>query len=416
MSLFRFRNVIGATLAVALLLGAGGCNSFSRRPAEAPLYKGPGIVSPAAVDPRQTSHNEPDDKSGYLFEEDSDVDGPSAAPKSASGFKAFSPSSISSKIKGYFQPTRSRERARQLFDEAEQAFDAERYDKAIDLYSQTRKRWPRSALEHDAMFQIGESYYKSHRYPKANEAYKELLKKYKNSRYLEKVVARQFTIARYWEQLEAWRPGSWYAVNLTDFSRPTRDAAGKARATYSAVYLNDPTGPLADDAIMAVGNHHFVRGAYDKADHQYSLLRTDHPKSEHVYQAYLLGIQVKMKTYQGPDYNGTPLDEAQELLDQLKLQFADRIGRDEQQRLEHVHQEIRRQKALRDWHLAQYYEARKDFRAARSYYEKIKADYPTNTIAGRAQQQIDKIAGEPDNAPDYVPWLTRIFEPHERRR
>ena len=78
MSLFRFRNMIGATLAVALLLGAGGCNSFSQRP-DKELNRDRSFITPP--------HNQSaDDKSGYLFEEDSNADGPSAAPKSPSGF------------------------------------------------------------------------------------------------------------------------------------------------------------------------------------------------------------------------------------------------------------------------------------------------------------------------------------------
>ena len=411
MSLFRFRNVRSATLAAALLLGTGGCNSFSRRTAEFDGFQ----IDTAA---RRASYNEPSrDKGGYLFTEDSGSDdSTSETPKSGGGIKSFSASDVTSKFKSFFRPARNRNEARRLFDEAERALNERRYDEAIDLYGQVAKRWPGSTLEHDAMFKIAESYFESHQYPDANRAYSELLKKYANSRYLEKAVARQFAIARYWEQLQQWRPGSWYAVNLTDSTRPWRDAAGYARETYNTIRLNDPTGPLADDAIMAIANHHYVRGQYEKADYQYALLRTDHPKSEHVFGAYLLGIQSKMKKYLGPDYNGTPLDEAQELLDQLKLQFSDRIGVDERARLDRVQQEIRVQKAQRDWHLAQYFEKRSDFRAARLYYEKIAADYPNNSIAQEAKQRIAQIAGEPDNAPNYVPWLTKVFEPHERRR
>ena len=110
MSLLRFRNMTIATL-VAALLGAGGCSSFSRsRPVADGLQPGP-------TDARQASYNEPpDDKGGYLFTEDSGADDPSTAPQSAGGIKAFSASAITSKVKGYFQPTRSRAEGRRLFD------------------------------------------------------------------------------------------------------------------------------------------------------------------------------------------------------------------------------------------------------------------------------------------------------------
>ena len=48
-----------------------------------------------------------------------------------------------------------------------------------------------------------------------------------------------------------------------------------------------------------------------------TLLRTDYPKSEHQFQAHLLGLKSKLLKYQGPDYEGAPLDEADELVTQI---------------------------------------------------------------------------------------------------
>jgi len=82
---------------------------------------------------------------------------------------------------------------------------------------------------------------------------------------------------------------------------------------YEQIRLNDPTGSLADDSIMATANSHFVHGEWDDADYHYGLLRTEYPRSEYQYQAHLLGLRCKLLRYQGPGYDNSPLVEADEL-------------------------------------------------------------------------------------------------------
>ena len=50
---------------------------------------------------------------------------------------------------------------------------------------------------------------------------------------------------------------------------------------------------------MATANAHFVNGRWDDADYHYGLLRTEYPKSEHQFQAHLLGLRCKLLRYQG---------------------------------------------------------------------------------------------------------------------
>ena len=97
--------------------------------------------------------------------------------------------------------------------------------------------------------------------------------------------------------------------------------------------MNDPTGPRADDAIMATANIYFRQGKYEDADYHYSLLRREYPRSEFQFEAHLLGLQSKMRKYQGADYDGTPLEEAKDLVKQLHVQFAGQLKPEEKERL-----------------------------------------------------------------------------------
>ena len=69
---------------------------------------------------------------------------------------------------------------------------------------------------------------------------------------------------------------------------------------------------------MATANIYFRRGKYDDADYHYTLLRKEYPRSELQFEAHLLGLQAKMRKYQGENYDGTPLEEAKVLVKQLR--------------------------------------------------------------------------------------------------
>ena len=114
---------------------------------------------------------------------------------------------------------------------------------------------------------------------------------------------------------------------MTDKTRTLFDTHGHAMRVYDRVRLDDPTGPLADDSIMATANAMFVKARYEDADYYYTLLRTDYPKSEHQFQAHLLGLKSKLLKYQGPDYEGAPLDRGRRARDANPHTIPHRVGR-----------------------------------------------------------------------------------------
>jgi len=128
-----------------------------------------------------------------------------------------------------------------------------------------------------------------------------------------------------------------------------------------------------------------------------------------------LGIQSKMRSYQGADYDGTPLAEAAKLIKQIRIQFPQRFEA-ERGRLEKVQAEVRAQQAMREWKMAQYYEEGDNYGGARVYYQRVIDIYPTSNLAERAQQRLAEIRTKPDNAPNYAPWLTNLFESDKRKR
>jgi len=302
--------------------------------------------------------------------------------------------------------------ARKAYSEGEALFREKKYGEAVEKFKTAAARWPDSILEEDALFMLGESYFFSDQYPEAHETYSKLLKKYENTRYLETVVAREFAIGRYWEQLYRADPDWPITPNLTDETRPRFNAYAKALDAYQNVRLYDPTGPLADDALMATANAHFVQGDYENASFYYDQLRKEYPQSEHQLAAHLLSIQAKLRYYQGPDYDGTPLEEARRIAEQVLAQFGGQLG-EEKQRLLKTYRQILELQAERDWNMAQYYETKRSYGAARRYYQLLIEEYPDTRYAQMARGRLEEMRGLPDEAPNRFGWLIRLF-PEEK--
>ena len=222
--------------------------------------------------------------------------------------------------------------AEQTYAEGETLFRAQKFAEATKKFKEAASRWPDSRLQQDAMFYQAESEFYNRQYSEAVDAYEKLLENYPSSPHLDQVIRRQFEIAQYWEKHHQWQPHWATTPNLLDETRPLFDTLGHALKTYENIRLNDPTGPLADDAIMASANSYFLRGRYGDADYQYELLRNEYPRSEHQFEAHILGLQCKLRKYQGANYDETPLLEAKQLVKQLKVQFAGQLNSEERAR------------------------------------------------------------------------------------
>jgi TolA-binding protein len=299
----------------------------------------------------------------------------------------------------------NQQEAQRQFELGEANFRGQHFDDAAENFQAAAKGWPDSALAQDALFAYGESLFFAERYTKANNAYEELLRKYPNSRHLDKAVTRQFAIARYWEQYADYDPDWVVTPNVTSKRLPLFDTLGRALKTYENIRLNDPTGPLADDAIMATANSYFRRGRYNDADYQYDLLRKEYPRSDHQKNAYVLGLQCKLRRYQGPDYDGTPLEEAQQLVKQQRMQFGAELEAEYRQSLATIEAQIQRELATREFTMAQHFDDIEEYGSAKFYYGQVLKNYPNTPLAEDARTRLAELEGEPDRPEPKLAWL-----------
>lgn len=399
------------TVALVLLAGVAGCRStWTGDPAGAQAAVEPGEASatdqiadgsgeagarassevvPASYTPFNDEKDAKDDDSGFQLSD-------------------LAPSKVYANVKEAVGLGPNEAVARALYAEGEQLYAEKRFSEAGAKFKSAAARWPDSTLQEDALFWAGESYFFADEYPKANDCYGRMLEKYEYSPHLDKVVARLFAIGRYWEQVNEANPAWPIEPNFFDDARPLFDTWGHAIKAYDTVRMHDPTGPLADDAVMTTANAHFLKGHYEDAAYNYDLLCKEYPQSEHQIPAHLLAMKSKMSMYQGPMYDGAPLEGAGKTADETLTQFGSQLGENRELVLRTKNRVVE-EKAARDWVAAQYYDSKREYGAARIYYQAIIQDFPHTGVAQQAQARLEEIRGLPDKPPDRFTWLGKLF-------
>jgi len=296
------------------------------------------------------------------------------------------------------------------FDKAKKIYDEKNYVEAEKKFKSIAKKYKDKPIEEDAMFMLAECRFQQERYPAAQDAYDELMKKYTSSRYLEQSTRRMWKIALLWlgkdqqqtdVQLASYSekdPDSATQVkgpdapstfplkpNFFDRSRPAFDTHGRALQALHSIWLRDPTGPLADDALMLTATEHLRAGDNREADRFFTIIREEYPQSPYSQPAYVFGSKVKQAAYQGAKYDGRQLEEAKKLTQSTVRLFPESPHRT---KLMEELGRISLQTAERDWEKVQFYmrKGRKD--SAAVYCELIIESYPRSPYAALAKEQL----------------------------
>lgn len=307
------------------------------------------------------------------------------------------------------------EKGRELLLENRDLKDRKKSLEAAKHFKEAAKRWPDSVIEEDALHLAGECYFFGDDYPRSMEMYQKLLVKYQHSKYIDGAVRRLFKIAKFWEEED--RRGVSF-INPTDKSRPTFDTFGHCEKAYQTIYINDPNGPISDDAVMSLAMAHLVKGRYqgdisfDRAASLFKYLRETYPLSRHIAKAYEHEVYARSNAYMGADYSGDTLDEAGKLADMTLRQFSGEMENEDKDEVLRLKEAVIDRQAEREWALGQYYERKKLYGAARISYEKLLDKYPQTVLAEQARERLEVIRDRPEK-PDQYEFFKKLVMPRE---
>jgi len=353
-----------------------------------------------------------------------DQDGNYVRPEGLKGEKKKSSSSFSKMI-GMGEKPANKEGARasyleahDLFIKATSAEGSERlnlFEQAGKKFKTAAKLWKSSAMEQDALFMAGESYFFAEKYPTAEDFYVRLSKDYPRNRFTDKSDQRRVEIARFYLQYDAVDPQSFYSLNFTDRRRPWNDTRRNGVRVLDVVRMDNPTGRLADDATMELANAAFNRGDYVEAREKYEDLRITYPDSEHQFEAHFLGLKAAIETYHGAQYASEPLDEAEKLIKKLLKQFPNE-SKEHREYIDRAYAEIRYKKAERLHDQADYRIKRGENNAAKVYLDQIVEDFSDTPFAEQAKSDLATVETLPGEPTRYFQWLAKMFPESSRTR
>ena len=292
-----------------------------------------------------------------------------------------------------------------------------RYAEAQKAFKKVAKKYKKSDIREDALFMQAEAAYKQDHHAKAHDIYAVLLKEYPSTRHLDVVSERLFKIGRIWldfpevaklgevqqvnyddpkHKLPPEEPVKKsgkpvYIPNFTDKSEPLFDTAGNGVAALQAIWMNDPTGPLADDAMMLVASHHARKGNFVEADRFFQMLRETFPNSPHLQEAFLLGSHVKLMSYQGAEYEGKTLREAR-LLKESTLRLYPDI--EDKERLKQELVQIDVAEAARDWEQVELWLRKGNKRAATACAHTLMDRFPKSIYAQMSRDKLEALGPE----------------------
>lgn len=302
---------------------------------------------------------------------------------------------------------------KQLYQQATEAIaanpDGDQHESlfidAANKFKTAGALWPDSSLAEDAFFYEGESYFFANRYVQANRAYEGLVSQYSGTRYLDRAEQRRYSIAVYWLDLK--KSGA-PMIAINDPKRPKFSLAAEARRLLHRIRIDDPSGKLADDATFALGSAYMDINRHEDAAETFSYLRKDYPGSEYQFRSQMLELESRLKSYRGPDYDGLPLVEANNLRKQIVAQFPNEAG----QHAEILNQQkslITNQLAQRDMQIGEFYEAKGQNLAAKIYYEKVQSDHSDTIFENDLSEKIATVAAKPATPAPPAQWFTRMF-------
>ncbi|NNJ27537.1 tetratricopeptide repeat protein [Alienimonas chondri] len=435
------RPLIAPVLAGALLSACGGCSGL-------PALGGPGFLPPLGG--ARTADLDDDAEAGDDEAADSDIqlagaEGPAGeSPFYGDDDLASRPSESSNPltksrqwlnrltgVKGEADVSAARlpPEARRSFENARNGFDRGEYDDAAAAFKTLSRRYADTAIEEDALFYRAEALYKGDSLAPAQDAYDALLDRYPSTRHLDAISQRQFAIARRWLGYPEGvissdvKPVSYAEVaagvatpppaerlskdapprpsdptilipvlpNFHDKTRPLFDTTGRALQGLKSVWMNDPTGDLADDALFLSAGHYLRKGDYMEAGRLYDILRKEYPDSPHLKDAYLLGAHTREVVWQGPMYDDQGLKESRRIKESFQRLFPDEADR---ARIAESLENMAEAEAEADWATLQLYERKGKTKSVAIYARKILVDHPGSRAAARARKIWDALPAD----------------------
>jgi len=151
-----------------------------------------------------------------------------------------------------------------------------------------------------------------------------------------------------------------------------------------------PSGPMAQDAILAVAGYYAKAGQFNEAQQEYAFLIRNFPTSPYVEGAEFDVAYCLFLSNEGPAYDRVPLAEARDTVKFYLNKYPNGKFRKEAEALALL---VRDRLAQKEYLVADLYRRRGRPKAATMYLKGLVADYPDAPQAAQARLALQELQG-----------------------
>jgi outer membrane protein assembly factor BamD len=267
-----------------------------------------------------------------------------------------------------------------MMNKARAAEEGHHWHSAIKLYKKVATRYGSSVYAAEALFRIGIIYQRNKEYFKAFDSYQTMLAQYPSNAKFNQVVAEQYRIASL--LLEGNRPYTWGWF-------PGFRNRERAVEYFERIIANAPYSDYAPLSLMNVARGQRLVGGTDEAIDALDRMINTYPRSVLTPDAYLKLAQAYASLVAGPYYDQESTRQAVTYFEDYLILFPGDTGASEAEKgLAKMKNVLAESKII----LADYYfKYRKNYQAAKVFYNEAITVYPDSDAARRAKVKLAKV-------------------------
>jgi outer membrane protein assembly factor BamD len=256
---------------------------------------------------------------------------------------------------------------------------AKDYDHAVSAYRRVIAKWPTSIATQDARMGLAESLAGLKYYYKAYKEYQNLIDKNPNSPYFDTAIQRQYEIANLF--LAGQKLRTWHFYIFSGLS--------KAGEIYAQVVKNGPYSKVGPLAQFRIGLVYEKEKDYLSAVHAYEKLLERYPNDPLAEDAQFQIGWAQYKEARRAEYDQNAANQSLAAFSDFLLRYP---SSPKAPRAEELRAELKQDQSRGLYQIGQFYEKRRDIKAALIYYNQVIEQNPKSAWANTAQRQITVLA------------------------
>jgi tetratricopeptide (TPR) repeat protein len=254
--------------------------------------------------------------------------------------------------------------------------------RARDLLKQWLKTYYDSKRYSEGLFYYADSEFQLGNLMKSYQTYERLLDEQKGSELAQRALRNEIVIA------EVFLSGRWRKVWGGLIRLPAQE---EALDILERIATNRAPGTaMAEQCLKIKADYHYAKGEFNDAEQGYARLAREFPRSRYTRLALLRSAQASYASYHGVKFDDAALVEAEERFEQFRKKFP-RAAEDESVPL--LLEQIRNNRAHKEFTVGRFYEKTKHPRSAAYYYRSVMQYWPDTTWATLAQGRLEGLGG-----------------------